>query len=504
MRKGLVISVYGNALLLAALSLYLFIAPLFIVLQALGDPALASGGTPRFAFRWHRSLSGDFETWARARVSSGQASALSVHDISGTEWPVFSAVYYLWATEALQEAWQADPSSSSVMPKEYARGAIQAAADLVADPNHAAWVKQHWGEEYLERENLFYRMLLISGLASYQKLSGDARYESLLSAQVESLALELDASPYGLLDDYPGQCYPIDILPAIAAIRRADAVLGTDHAAFAARAVRGFEGDRLDSASGLPAYSANSRTGQGIGPARGVGVSYMLIWAPELWPDTAERWYALYESQFWQRGPLTAGVREFALRPDRPSLDWFLEDVDAGPVLAGYGTAASAFGIGAARANGRLDHAHPLSVEALMVSWPLPDGTLLLPRLLSNLSDAPYIGEAILLFNFTRRPVTGGTLVPPAGGLPAVVLLVGALYVIAGGLLLMLCLNTVRRWRAISSNGDLAAPGTLFVILTLLGMFALWTALFVSPLVSLPALLLAQAFAGNPGGGMTQ
>ncbi len=58
--------------------------------------------------------------------------------------------------------------------------------------------------------------------------------------------------------------------------------------AFVERARRGFEGGPLDPRTGLPAYVADSRTGQGLGSARGVGMSLMLIWAPELWPQTAE------------------------------------------------------------------------------------------------------------------------------------------------------------------------------------------------------------------------
>ena len=135
--------------------------------------------------------------------------------------------------------------------------------------------------------------LLISGLTSYQRLSDDVQYQALLLSQVESLAKEIDDSLAGLLDDYPGQCYPVDVLPAISAIRRADESLGTDHSRIAARAVRGFEGAALDSETRLCAYIADSKTGQGYGPARGVGISYMLIWAAELWPETAAGWYAL-------------------------------------------------------------------------------------------------------------------------------------------------------------------------------------------------------------------
>ncbi|MHC4806239.1 MAG: hypothetical protein ACYTBX_08260, partial [Planctomycetota bacterium] len=425
-------------------SAYALLIPAAMLIYDLRDPGLYSDDMPRFVFHWHRALSPKYEKWARRRVEAGAAAKLTTEDISGTEWPVFGSVFYLWATEALQEAFDENPELAPSAPKDYARGAIAAATALVADPNHAGWVKEHWGDAYLEKENLFYRMLLIGGLTSYQKLCGDRRYEGLLRSQVESLASELDQSAYGLLDDYPGQCYPVDILPAIAAIRRADAVLGTDHTEFAARAIRGFQETRLDKDTGLPAYFVDSKTGRAKDSARGVGLSFMLIWAPELWPETARDWYAKYQEQFWQHGRWLAGFREY---PKDIDVGWFaFADVDAGPVVGGYGVAACAFGIGAARAMGRFDHAYPLAAQAMVGSWPLPNGILLGPRLLSNLSDAPYLGEAALLFSLTRQPVD---LPEPAerGELP------GFVYV---GIVLLICLGTyevlatvhkVRRWR---------------------------------------------------------
>lgn len=79
-------------------------------------------------------------------------------------------------------------------------------------------------------------------------------------------------------------------------------------------------------------------------------------------------------------------------------------DVDSGPVILGFGFAASAFGVGAARVNGHMDEAGVLSAEMLATSWPLPNGTLLLPRLLSSATDAPYLGEAGILYCLTRQP----------------------------------------------------------------------------------------------------
>lgn len=444
MKKPIAICIWTNTAIAVALSLYLFIVPAAMVVRDLGDPGLRGQDVPRCAFRWHRALSPRYETWARQRLASGTTAELTTEDIAGTEWPLFGSVFYLWATEALEEEATEHPNLCSVPPSHYARGAIEAAAALVADPNHAGWVKQHWGEGYLEKENLFYRMLLISALTSYQKLLGDAKYEELLQGQVESLAKELDSSPHGLLDDYPGQCYPVDIVPAIAAIRRADAVLGTDHSEFAARAIRGFQDERLDRHTGLPAYVVDSRTGRAEDSARGVGLSFMLIWAPELWPRTAEDWYAAYERQFWQQGRWFAGFREF---PRDIEVGWFnMNDVDAGPIIGGYGVAASAFGVGAARAMGRTEQAYKLAAQAILASWPLPDGTLLVPRVLSNVSDAPYLGEAATLFALTRRAVVPLQEASHAGP-PGIVYLGIAILLALGSYEIIAAVRKLRRSR---------------------------------------------------------
>ncbi len=427
--KLLKFSIYVNAAIRAALAVYFFLIPAATIVHHIQDPGLTTSEIPAFASTWHRQMTNDFETWARERVSSEKATKLDKNNLSGTEWPIFSAVYYLWATEALQHSWEENPSSADKMPLAYAKGAVEAAVALITDPNHGTWVKEHWGDNYLYQENVYYRMLYISGLTSYQKLTGDTAYRDLLVSQVEDLIHEFDTSPYGLLDDYPGECYPIDILPAIAIIQRADSLLGLDHSAEIARAVRAFEDTRLYEPTGLPAYIADSDTGEGIGPSRGVGMSYMLIWAPELWPETAQDWYTRYEEIYWQEGLLLAGFREL---PKEPFFsNWSLLHLDAGPVLDGYGTAASAFGLGAARANGHFAQAYPLGAEALLFSWPLPNGTLVLPKMLSNISQAPYLGETALLFIFTRTPVNE-IQTSEANNLPFIIYLGISLYLLLG------------------------------------------------------------------------
>jgi hypothetical protein len=489
MKKQLTLCVNINAVIMIFLSAYALLIPAVMLVHSLRDPCLYSGSQLRCAFHWHRALSPRYEKWARRRVMSGAAAKLTTEDIAGTEWPMFGSVFYLWATEALQDVHYMNPTLAPFSPRNYARGAISAAAALIVDPGHATWVREHWGEDYLSKENLFYRMLLISGLTSYQKLLGDRRYEGLLRSQVESLASELDQSPYGLLDDYPGQCYPVDVLPAIAAIRRADAVLGTNHAEFAARAIRGFEGTRIDENTGLPAYIVDSKTGQAKDGARGVGMSFMLIWASELWPETAQDWYAKYEKHFWQRGRWFAGFREYPKGIDVGRFAF--DDVDAGPVIDGYGVAACAFGVGAAKVMGRPDHTYPLAAQAIVAAWPLPDGTMLGPRLLSGFSDAPYLGQAALLFALTRKPVEA-TKIIDRGRLP---------WSVYAGVLLGMCLGTyiilatilkVRRWHNRKAELNVPAAALQVSAWSLLIIAAVLTWTMLSVWVGLIFLLTAQ------------
>jgi len=105
----------------------------------------------------------------------GEAAKLDKRLVAATEWPLFGSVFYLWSVESLQAAWERDRSLAITAPAEYARSAIQAAAALVIDPHHAAWVKKHWGDDYLHRENVFYRMLVIAALTSEAQLLGETR-----------------------------------------------------------------------------------------------------------------------------------------------------------------------------------------------------------------------------------------------------------------------------------------------------------------------------------------
>jgi hypothetical protein len=188
-------------------------------------------------------------------------------------------------------------------------------------------------------------------------------------------------------------------------------VLGTDHSAFVDRALRAFVDPQSDDRGLVPFRVDLSRGAEHayeVQPGRGIGMSWVLVFTPDLWPAQSRDWYARYEHAFWQDHGWASGFREYA--PGTEFENGF--EIDAGPIVDGFGTAASAFGIAAARRHGRFDQAYALETEMSAASWTLPGGNPFFPRIVSHAADAPFLGEAALQYFLT---------VPAAEGAPIVV-----------------------------------------------------------------------------------
>lgn len=389
-----------NMAIVGLLVFYFFFIPSCLICLRLPDFTGVDASIPAEAWRLHRYLSPKYAEWVNKRIESGDAVDVHYLNVPDTEWPLFGSVFYLWATENLQRAWEKDHRLSAVAPAVYARETIEACKNLLLDPKHHTWVKTHWGDDYMHRENVFFRSLLIAGLTSYETLTQSGEVLPILRDQVESLSMDLDDSPYGVLHDYPNECYPIDVFAAVAWIKKADAVLGKDSSTFTEREKRAFTGKQLDK-NGLVPWLMDPKSGKQYEDSRGIINSHVLIFAPDLYPDLATRWYDLFEKYFWQENWLAAGWREFYR--DRPNSNWTF-DVDSGPIILGFSPAANAFGLAAAKANGRLDHAYTLGTQILAASWPLLDGRLLGARIMSGISNSPYLGECGILWQLTVSP----------------------------------------------------------------------------------------------------
>lgn len=417
MKKVLALTV---AALVILFSLAFFIYPAVVLSLVIIDPHVRTTGQSRLVAHWFTGTAQRYDRWARRFLAERTATQVSPEHVAATEWPMFGSVFLLLTAEELQAQGVLDPTRGPV------RAALESAKNIVVAPETASWVRAKWGDDYLARENVFYRMLLIMGLSSYEHITGDTQHRTLMSQQRRTLADELLKAPYPLRDDYPGECYPVDVLWSVAAIQRAARLEHEQHDELAAKLMATLDGP-LKTAQDLPAYQVDAPTAHRLQDARGCGNSGLLLFAPELDAATAQRWYGAYETHFWKNNGWIAGFSE----QPRGTREGFM-DVDSGPVLFGLGSVASAFGIGAAKRAGRLDHAAPLTWEAVACSWPTPFG-LLIPGAMGQLAVGSWsLGEVALLFSMTR-PLPDGPVAPAPLHVPGSVCLLLVLYAGLGG-----------------------------------------------------------------------
>lgn len=487
-RPNLRLCVRINNVILLAAAVWFLLAPAVLTLRRCADPALRHPGrAPAFAWPCHRALTAELPRWADARVASGVAGHLNRAFVPDTEWPIFTCVFYLTATEALQREWVRDhPADAPDAPAVYSRNAIRAAAALVADPVHHTWVREHWGANYLHTEDVFFRSLLIATFTHYEALTRDHRYHDQLVDQARTLADDLDQSEYGVLEDYPAECYPIDVLAAIGWIRDSDRITGLDHAPFAARARRAFEGRLAD--HGLPAFRINRRTLQLEDLTRGTGNSWSMVFAPALWPEQAQVWMARYERLFWQERFGARGFREYANTVT--ARDWGF-DIDAGPIFGGFSPAANAFAIGGMRAAGRYDLAWPIAAQTITAGWPLLHGRFGTAQLLSSQAHAPLLGEAALLALFTMEPAPGVTIRAGHGLPPPIVFCGLCLYLLAFALMVRGLRRRARGWH--DPNRGAAAPFPRLQIGLWIALMAAGAGLWFAGLIAAAGLAVLTA-----------
>src|ERR1043166_5551253 len=134
--------IYINSALIVGLAAFFFVYPSIRAALDIFDPALRQPGIPKAAWRLYRSLTPRYARWAKERIAQGRAEGLSTNDISGTEWPLFGSVFYLWGIENLQNAWESGDHAGRVEPKALAREAVIAASELVIAPSQASWVQK--------------------------------------------------------------------------------------------------------------------------------------------------------------------------------------------------------------------------------------------------------------------------------------------------------------------------------------------------------------------------
>jgi hypothetical protein len=411
------------------------------------DDGLRCAKPSKFAFALHRSLSEKLPDYVDKRIGSRVASTLKIHQITATESPVYGAFFYLQASGRLQQQWQDDPALADEAPAVSGASAIDASLRLMMDPDHAHWIRSYWGDDYLTDPNCFYRMLLIGSITSHHNLTGNREHLPLLRTLVDDIIADIDASPSGLIDDYPDQCFPCDVACCLVMIGNAAQALGEDRSGWAGRSFARLMSHYPD---GLTPYMADAASAAPRAPSRGCTNGFFFTYSPQLAPGQSPEWYRNYVGQFWQENSIAAGWREFSNQANAPSLAY---DPDSGPVIFGFGTGATGLGLGCTRTHGDHHRAGILGAEMIAASYPLPGGTLLLPRLVSDLKHAPYFGEIAVLHQLSLLPVTRSDARVERSPLPSCVFFILAAEAAAIALMIFVCRRLLRRRRDIGRAG---------------------------------------------------
>ena len=372
------------------------IYPAIMITLVMFDPQLKESGQSWLVPMLFKTTITKYNSWAEEHISLDKAK--NARGIALEEWPMFGAVFILKTIESLQNQGKIEIKDEDVSL------AIKNAVNIISSPSTAEWVKRRWkrrylktGQTYLESENVFYRMLLIMGLSSYKKITGDIKYDNLINQQYKSLHNELLKAKYHLRDDYPTECYPVDVLWAVASIKQANMVMGNQiDTKELERVFMQTLNSQVRDKRGLPAFTVFSRKGVILQKARGAGTSGLLTFASALDREIAKEWYNSYERYFWKDNRWFIGFREYPKgEPNTP-------DVDSGPIIKEFGSVATLFGIGASKSVGRLDHTVPLTVEAIASLWATPFGFIIPSFGGKMLVDSWALGDVALMFSMTR------------------------------------------------------------------------------------------------------
>ncbi len=189
---------------------------------------------------------------------------------------------------------------------------------------------------YLGQYNLAlggYRLLGGKLLANEHKAISDALHAALAGGDGRPLA------------SYPHLTWTFDTIPCLLSLRvydrlagnaRSDAVIARHLAWLAQRATQ--------PGTGVPFSQADPQTGKGLASPRGCELSWRVALMADLDATAARQLYRNYVRSFWLDRRVMVGFAEW------PGGKAAKQDIDSGPVVMGIGSAATAFGIAAAKA----------------------------------------------------------------------------------------------------------------------------------------------------------
>lgn len=190
------------------------------------------------------------------------------------------------------------------------------------------------------------RTLLLAGL---HLISSTPSYEQTeeYDDNCEAMAEAFRRSRHGLLDSFPGYCWPPDNLAALRCLRLHDEKFGTEHSLVFEK-WRTWAQRALDSNYGTLPFLVNSMTGEPVASTRGSALALSLIELRDVDEQLFRDQYLGFRKHFSNS---FLGLQTWRERPEGMLAE---TDIDTGPEVRGHGVMATLVGMGAAKLAGDL------------------------------------------------------------------------------------------------------------------------------------------------------
>lgn len=198
------------------------------------------------------------------------------------------------------------------------------------------------------------------------RLSEDRTDRTDVDRRAAAAVASLAASPTPFLESYPGSRWPVDTVVLVAALARADALVGVDGADGVLREWPARALSHADPATGLLPHRVDGGGGV-VDGTRGSSQALVQVFWPDVDPAGAARAWQVFVDAFVVRRLGLVGVLEYPSGVGGPA------DVDSGPLVLGVSASASAVTLAAARRHGDVELADALSREAELAWLPGPD-----------------------------------------------------------------------------------------------------------------------------------
>lgn len=177
-------------------------------------------------------------------------------------------------------------------------------------------------------------------LAFRQHLAPDPATEALSLSVIAALERRFEAAPFGLIETYPSEGYPLDNTTALAAL----AIFRRSHperAGVIEKVLSQYRNRYLH--NGLMTQAADARTGQLWDQPRGSS-SFFGAWYMSFVDPTLAR--SMY---LGSRDALYGEIAGFGMMREYRRGEAGSGDIDSGPVILGYGISATGFALAGAR-----------------------------------------------------------------------------------------------------------------------------------------------------------